>query len=67
MAMLKFVRREVHSSGSSSRLSEEDTEAVKKGITKALNAAFDSKYPRNVGNITVTQQLTKGSKLQVWL
>lgn len=42
MAMLKFVRREVHSSGSSSRLSEEDIEAAKKGVTKTLNAASDS-------------------------
>ena len=42
MAMLKFVRREVHSSGSSSCLSEEDIEAVKKGVTKTLNAASDS-------------------------
>ena len=42
MAMLKFVRREVHSSGSSSRLSEEEIEAAKKGVTKALNAASDS-------------------------
>ena len=42
MAMLKFVRREVHSSGSLSRLSEEEIEAAKKGVTKALNAASDS-------------------------
>ena len=42
MTMLKFVKREVHSSGSSSRLSEEETEATKKEVTKALNAASDS-------------------------
>jgi len=43
MAMLKFVRREVHSSGTSSLLSEDDIEAAKKGVTKALNTALDSK------------------------
>ena len=38
MAMLKFIKREVHSSGSSSRLSEEDIEAANKGVTKALDS-----------------------------
>ena len=37
MAMLKFIKREVHSSGSLSRLSEEDIEAANKGVTKALD------------------------------
>ena len=41
MAMLKFVRREMCSSGSSSFLSEDDIEGTKKGVVKALNTALD--------------------------
>ena len=63
MAMLKFVRREVHLSRSSSRLSEENIEAAKKGVTKALNTAFDSKsQERGKYNSYTAEQRAKISK-----
>jgi len=52
MAMLKFVRREVRSSGTLSLVLEDDIEVAKKGVTKALNTV----NTRSVGNITITHQ-----------
>ena len=66
MAMLKFVRRELHSSGSSSCLSEEDIEAAKKGVTKTLNAASDSTESQKRGkyNSYTPEQRAKLANMQ---
>lgn len=60
MSMLKFIRRELRSSESSSLLSEDNIEVVKKGVTKALNTALNYKFQKRgkYNSYTPEQQAT---------
>ena len=65
MAMLQFVKRDVHLSGQTCVLSQGDIEAAQKSISKAIDVASDKSHQRRKYNSYFPEQWARIGKYAV--